>query len=204
MQYEMFVSSIASYYTQNNLIEEEQIDAFKYGVSLTVASLISFAIAFSWGIIFHCLIEVLIFLVLFIPLRIFTGGYHAPTLLRCSLSFVFILALLTFTINYLPAVAIGPMIVIGSIILICLVYRYSPVQHSNAPIRQKDISKYRKISLVICIAEVSIIAIAPLVPGILGNYRSLLVSAMFNLIIGSVLIFMAKNSSFNSSIKMEV
>jgi len=192
MKYEMFISSITSYYAKNNLIGESQIEAFKYGASLTFASIVSFAIAFSWGAVFNCIPEVCVFLVFFVPLRIFTGGYHASTFLRCTLSLVAILALLTLSINYLPDVIIKPMFVLGSISFLYSVYRYSPIQHPNAPIRERDIPKFRKISLIICILEVSTIAFTVFNPVLIKNYRSLIITSVFSMIIGSFLIYIAK------------
>lgn len=200
MKYETFISSIATYYAENNLIEPNQIDVFKYGSSLTFASIISFAIAFAWGAVFHCFPEVSVFLLLFIPLRIFSGGYHASTFLRCAVSLVVILALITLSIKFLPYVIVRPLLVVGSISLLYSVFRYSPVQHPNAPIRKKDIPRFRKISLIICIAEISVITVASFTQGLIESYRSLIIAAILSLNIGSFLIYLAEALNVNKEV----
>ena len=113
MKYETFVSSIADFYVKNNYIEENKIETFKYGASLTIASIISFAIALVWGTVFNCFIEVLIFLALFIPLRIFTDGYHASTFSRCTLIFITTLSILTLSIYLIPDIFVRPIALIS-------------------------------------------------------------------------------------------
>lgn len=192
MTYELFISSVASYYVKKNLITEQQIDVFEYGISLTIASLISFAITLTWGLVFCCFFEVLVFLSLFVPLRMFSGGYHARSFSRCILLLIVILALLSLSINTIQVTAIRPIIFLSSIFSIHVIFICAPVQHPNAPIRREDIPKYAQISKAICVTEIAFISVASFIPIAVERYQTHLVAANYSLIIGSILVCFAK------------
>lgn len=86
---EKISSRILKYLLQSEVIEDtkEVRNYYQYGIEITVSSLFGFALVFLIGLLFGNLLESLIFLMCFLPLRQFTGGYHAKTYFYCNLTF---------------------------------------------------------------------------------------------------------------------
>ena len=72
------------------------VDIYKYGVEITISSIIGFILILIIGLIFKSLMQALIFYIIFIILRSFTGGYHASSYLKCNLIFSIVASLVIF------------------------------------------------------------------------------------------------------------
>lgn len=80
---------ILSYLISSNAIDdnEETKDYYRYGIEITISSLINILLIIIIGIVSGNALESIVFLACFIPLRQFTGGFHAKTYFLCNLSF---------------------------------------------------------------------------------------------------------------------
>lgn len=70
---------ILSYLISSNAIDdnEETKDYYRYGIEITISSLINILLIIIIGIVSGNALESIVFLACFIPLRQFTGGFHA-------------------------------------------------------------------------------------------------------------------------------
>lgn len=89
-------SKISSKFIEHKIITEDMVDIYKYGVEITISSIIGFILILIIGLIFKSLIQALIFYIIFIILRSFTGGYHASSYLKCNLIFSIVASLVIF------------------------------------------------------------------------------------------------------------
>ena len=89
-------SKISSKFVEHKIITEDMVDIYKYGVEITISSIIGFALVLIIGLIFKSLMQALIFYMVFIILRSFTGGYHASSYLKCNLVFSITASLVIF------------------------------------------------------------------------------------------------------------
>lgn len=89
-------SKISSKFVEHKIITEDMVDIYKYGVEITISSIIGFILILIIGLIFKSLIQALIFYIIFIILRSFTGGYHASSYLKCNLIFSIVASLVIF------------------------------------------------------------------------------------------------------------
>lgn len=91
---------ILSYLISSNAIDdnEETKDYYRYGIEITMSSLINILLIIIIGIVSGNALESIVFLACFIPLRQFTGGFHAKTYFLCNLSFAvsFIILLIVY------------------------------------------------------------------------------------------------------------
>ena len=87
--------------------------------------------------------EIIIYLVCFIPLRIFAGGYHAKTQFRCyimsSITTVFILLGIQFLQQYNSIWEL-----ICFVISFCVIWKLVPVEDANKPLLAEEQISYRK------------------------------------------------------------
>ena len=93
---DLLSSKISSKFVEHKIITEDMVDIYKYGVEITISSIIGFILILIIGLIFKSLIQALIFYIIFIILRSFTGGYHASSYLKCNLIFSIVASLVIF------------------------------------------------------------------------------------------------------------
>ncbi|MBR6923918.1 MAG: accessory gene regulator B family protein [Oscillospiraceae bacterium] len=81
-------NSVLGYLLNKEVIRNEKVvkEYYKYGIEITISSIISLFLIFLIGAGTNCIFEGLVFLVFFIPIRQYTGGYHANTYFKCNLS----------------------------------------------------------------------------------------------------------------------
>lgn len=140
---------ISSKFVKHNIISEDAKDVYKYGVEISISSLIGFVITLIIGLIFNVLIQTVIFYVVFISLRSMTGGYHAETYLKCNLVF----SLVTLFVVIFSKAACEMQMPGGILTLLFLPSVTSfiwiaPVENINKPIDNKK-RVYWKITAVV-------------------------------------------------------
>lgn len=80
---------LVEFLIEMNVIDDEREarDYYNYGVEITVSSILNIILILVLGMIFNCLKEAAVFLLVFVPIRQFTGGFHASTYFKCNLLF---------------------------------------------------------------------------------------------------------------------
>lgn len=68
-----------------SVIEEEYREVYIYGIQVLMLDLLETFIALLLGFVSCRLLEIILFLLMFVPLRQFAGGYHASTSLKCTI-----------------------------------------------------------------------------------------------------------------------
>ena len=63
----------------------EMADVYRYGFEITISSILNIILVLCCGIIMGDVLASVVYLLVFILLRIFTGGYHATSYLRCNI-----------------------------------------------------------------------------------------------------------------------
>lgn len=142
---------LLKYLLSSNVISntKEDIEYYLYGIEITVSSILNVLLIVGIGLVTHSIIESIIFLILFILIRQFTGGFHASTYFKCNLSFCIVfftvLLLYHFTGIYLNTyIAILITFVCNSLILI-----FCPVEHINKPIPKEKINKHKLVAFIL-------------------------------------------------------
>ena len=132
------VSRILIFITKQNVIsnDEEVQNFYKYGIEISISSLLNIFLVVCLGLIIHHVIESIIFISIFILIRSFTGGYHANTYFKCNL-LMCVTYILIVSLNIILSNRITLPIVIG---LVCfnltVVWILGPVENKNKPIEQ--------------------------------------------------------------------
>lgn len=143
--------------SENNCIQKEDVSVCKYGLELFLMLVLEVGAILLTSVFVGNFLETVIFFIAFLPLRMYVGGYHADTRIRCFgiLVFVYILfsILILFDINtYL-------MLLVSLISVICI-YIWAPLQHKNKSIQQNKQRRYKRISVIISVIEALVILLA--------------------------------------------
>lgn len=78
------------------IISWEDIPIYVYGYEALIASVVNFILVLTLGLMFHQGWQAIVFFVVFALTRIYSGGYHAQSYLKCNLvlAFVYIMTIL--------------------------------------------------------------------------------------------------------------
>ena len=174
-----------------NINEEELCKYGMEGFLLTSIEILSvLAISFVLG----NFIDTIIFFAVFIPLRIYIGGYHARSKLRCYTMLMIVFIIFTVVLQYVePTNFINTFIICFDLIAIVLIEKYAPVINCAKTVSIKERQTYQKISLYIitiqtivlimcliikpkskCVISISyaqIIAVGAMILEIIKNYK---------------------------------
>ena len=156
----MITEYIVKNLKQNGVLEEKDETIVQYGLNGLLSTLFSIVTIILIGLYFNCLTESIIFTVTFFFLRIYAGGYHASTPLKCyGMSIVISIAIFYLIHNVkLEAWIITHIFIFSSIIVLLL----SPVDTANKPLDKEEFKTYKLktfkiIGIYILIYSISLI-----------------------------------------------
>lgn len=145
--------NIVKFISKNMPIDdEEMLDVYKYGIEITLSSLINFVMIIVCSLLLGDLTAGLVFMVCFILIRSYTGGYHAETYLRCNIAFV-----CTFILTYFVSGLFAhiDMNIYASITILLFgiipIIKFAPVKNKHKPLSKCKRKKSRIISLILYI-----------------------------------------------------
>lgn len=138
----------------------EMVDVYRYGFEITISSIVNIILVLCCGIIMGDILASVVYLFVFIFLRLFTGGYHATSYLRCNIVMV-VSFLLTYTL-YRTLIWLNTDIRILEAILLANglpIIIFAPVKNPHKELTSKKAKKIRAISITIYIC-LSVLALA--------------------------------------------
>lgn len=135
-------------------IKEDEKELYAYGLEQGLFILLNLITTIIIGMIVGMFWQSILFMVVYLPLRTFAGGYHARTQLLCYLlSTILILAVLLM-IRFVPwtdFISLS-LVLLSSIII----FIFAPVEDINKPLDEKEIARYKKRTRTILISEMII------------------------------------------------
>ncbi|ROR25255.1 accessory gene regulator B [Mobilisporobacter senegalensis] len=149
--------NIAEQLIENGTVDVENKEIYVYGIEQLFILIMNIVTTLIIGLCFGMLWQSIIFMLIYLPLRSFAGGYHASTVLRCYVVGI-ILSVIFLSINKcIPdaSTIIIAMTVIASLIILLL----APVETSNKPLDQLELSMYKKRTRIILLSDICIITI---------------------------------------------
>lgn len=133
------------------LVNNENCDIYLFGVQQFLMLVINVISMIFIGILFRQIIQCLLYMALFIPLRSYSSGYHACSSRRCYVYSMICIAaaMLVIKLNFLNfAICYGIALVCGAII-----FKLTPVEDQNKPLDDVEIIHYRVRSQVVLVIE---------------------------------------------------
>lgn len=140
---------IVGWQIQKGILSDEERAVYQYAYELLLNQAINILIAVLIAVVFRAPLPVLLFLLSYIPLRSFCGGYHADTNLRCTVVSALLICGVCwlyqnirdgFWLTWYP---------LGYLISGYLVMRYAPVPDQNKPLDEEETIRYKQTSRII-------------------------------------------------------
>lgn len=141
----------------NNIIKETDKNIYVYGMELMLTSVSEILFILLISIIAGNFVETSIFLAVFLPIRIYAGGYHADTRLRCFLIFVGVYILFSICIHILDWKQYEYAAILISVINIISVTLFAPLKNKNKKLTDAEVKKYKRISILLSVIAGSVI-----------------------------------------------
>ncbi len=124
-------------------LDDSDKDIYIFGIYQGAILLLNICTALLIGIILNMFLEITLYLIFFLPLRIFAGGYHAKTQLRCYIMSTVTNVFILFGIRYLNQnQSIWELLLF--IVAFCVIWKLVPVADANKPLLPLEQSKYQK------------------------------------------------------------
>lgn len=189
------------------MITEEEKEVCAYGMELIIAGIISVALVLIIGLITGNIWYAVVYNIMMIVIRLYTGGYHADTHVGCNvcycMAFIISMVLLKAQTYIKSDVAIWLVALAGYLIIVL----NAPLEHHNKKLTMKQKYEYMIISFMLGIASL-LISFGLNIMGVVirdGEYHILCsISSYINimlLIIGLLLLLgMRKEGRFHEKI----
>lgn len=124
-----------------------------YGIVLFFTSILEISAVLIISIFVKNFIGTVVFLIGFLSVRIYAGGYHANTKLRCFLILLAVYALFSFALIIEIQVIYKYAMIIIPIINVLCVWRWSPLKNRNKTLNKNERNHFRNISVVLSVVE---------------------------------------------------
>lgn len=135
---------------------EEDKGIYVYGLQIILNTLVSMGLVLIAGYCFHVFYETIFFLVSYSSIRLYAGGYHAPSNEKCMGIFLLGYLVISFIVSNVEPVAKTFIILILCLIDISI-FMWAPVEAHNNPIpEQKKRGMKRKAFFISSIITVVI------------------------------------------------
>lgn len=143
---------------ENKIIAAENREIYRFGVKQGIMLLLNLFTVVVIGFAYGMILEVLIYIFSYVPLRSYSGGFHAKTHIMCYLGSVIILNAVLLMMKFL--LYSTPIYYFLAIISVLLIFFLSPVEDENKRLDDTEIVYYRKKSRLILSLEIIVIIVA--------------------------------------------
>jgi accessory gene regulator B len=148
--------SMVKWQISKSILSEDDRALYEYAYIMLIGQAINFLIAGIIAIIFRSVIPVIVFLLSYIPLRTYAGGYHAKNSERCTIVSAGILCMvclitkrLDFSSNIFLITGLG-------IVAVIIIFILSPVEDINKPLEEIERKRYSFRARLILMLEIVI------------------------------------------------
>ena len=133
---------IADFLFSKDAITEEEKEVCAYGMELIISGIISVALVIIIGLITGSIWYAVVYNIMMIVIRLYTGGYHADTHVGCNVCYcgTYMISLLMLRIQmYVKGTIITWLIALAGYLIIVL---NAPLEHHNKKLTMEQKEKY--------------------------------------------------------------
>lgn len=145
---------------EQGILKKDDKNICSYGLDILISSVAEVTAILIISLLVNNFRETAVFFAAFIPLRIFAGGYHAKTRMRCFFVSLAVYAVFSVVVRTIPAGKYSLLSIITAPISLAIVLAFAPVVHKNKSASENERKIYRDKSIRICLAESAVIFLA--------------------------------------------
>ena len=148
--------NIALILFSEQIIDEEKMPVCAYGIELIISTVIGFMLVIFVGLMMNAVFHAFFFYLVFVGVRLFTGGFHAQSHFKCKITLVICSVFVLLASNQYRVLNESRLHVLLLAIYLACVFLFSPVEHINAPLTEQERKRNRGISIIMAIVLVVI------------------------------------------------
>lgn len=145
---EKMAHNIVEWMIKTKTIRYQEKNVYQYGMEILISTIVNGVILLLLGYLFGKFVQTVVFIGVFIWVKKYIGGYHAPTYRKCILSFSFIYLIVLVGQKIFDIEQIGINIKILWVITTIIVYKITPVIDKNNEIEEDMLPLIRKKGLL--------------------------------------------------------
>ncbi|SHI75109.1 accessory gene regulator B family protein [Lutispora thermophila] len=185
------INKIADGLIANGAIKVEDRDLYEYGLKQGLLIIVNILTTIAIGLLFNMVWQSLLFMIAYIPLRSFAGGYHARTQSKCYFFSILLTMSVLLAIKLIPCTRFN--IVCIAMIAAIIIYALAPVEDANKPLDKMEEEVYKKRARKILAVELCAMLLAM---GLRVSWVSFCISV--SILALSILIIIGKVKNFRS------
>jgi len=135
---------ITDYLIQRKVIDEEVKDVYIYGSELLISEILSTMLILGIGAYTRCIWETILYLCVYMPIRVYAGGYHAATHRNCIIMFNLFYLEIIYIIKMLENMNMETILFYGSLASGVFIFILVPVEDLRKPLEMGERTVYRK------------------------------------------------------------
>lgn len=143
---------LAGYLAANDVIAADDQELYAFSLQQGAVFLANLCTSLLIGQAMHMLLASILFILCYLPLRTYSGGFHARTQLSCYFSGIGLTVITLIAIKLLQG-RIACCIVM-TLLACSLIFCLAPVEDCNKPLSPTEFPVYRKIARTIMLVEV--------------------------------------------------
>lgn len=151
---DQWIQSIIERQIQNKKISASEAEIYQYGYRLLIEKICVFILTIGIGIMFHAWWEVFLFCIAFIPLRVYSGGYHTKKSISCMLLSVTVLISNVFLVQGFASLDMGKYLVTLELPFFILLNYFSPIETVSRKIEVNEKKFFHKMVFFIYVIEI--------------------------------------------------
>lgn len=141
-----FSKSLVDVLIKYNAVDSSLMEVYVYGYEVMISGIFDLLITIIIGVIAGKLTNAMLFFFVFVTVRIFTGGYHANSYIKCKIVYVSILicviTLSDFQFDIFTLIFIA-------LFFVVIVFLTAPAENENKSLSNDEKRKYSVISRII-------------------------------------------------------
>jgi accessory gene regulator B len=144
--------SILNSFIEQRIISEEDRNIYEYGAEIAISYFLNLLAIVTISFFMNMLIECIVFLIIFVPLKGYTGGYHASNYKICFVISCLTVTAVLFATKYVSMQISQFILILTMIIAGVSIYILGPIEDKNKPITEKESIHYKgKIKSILII-----------------------------------------------------
>lgn len=144
---------ITSYFVINEIISNKEKEIYEFCLEILLSTIINFAFVVVVSFICNKVFETLFYLVGFIPLRRYAGGYHAKNHFCCFCTLVVSYSLFLILLFFIVSRINCSLIIIIQLSSLVFTFIFAPIENKNNPVTTQRKDSFRWKSRVVVLID---------------------------------------------------
>lgn len=141
---EKLAENVALLFLKKDIIEKEDLEIYIYGSELLISEIIGTLLILGIGVVFEKFFKTILYLFVFTIIRVYAGGYHAPSHRTCITSFSLLFVGVLIITEWIFKRKVDILLVIGTIVSVGIIFLFAPVEDHHKPLDRYEVNEFKR------------------------------------------------------------